>query len=118
MKQAFRQPGFGLLFTGLATSMIGDSLMLIVLAIWVKELTGSSGAAGLVFFFMVLPTLASPLAGMLVDRARRRTVLIWGNLASAAILTPCCSCTADMTSGSSIWSPSCTASRGSCSQAH
>lgn len=88
MKQAFRQPGFGLLFAGLATSMVGDSLMLIVLAIWVKELTGSSGAAGLVFFFMAVPSLASPLAGMFVDRVRRRSVLIWGNLASAAVMVP------------------------------
>jgi hypothetical protein len=48
MKAAFHQRGFPLLFAGLVTSMIGDSLMLIVLAIWVKGLTGSSGAAGLI----------------------------------------------------------------------
>jgi MFS family permease len=88
MKDAFRQPGFRLLFTGLLTSMIGDSLMLIVLAIWVKTLTGSNGAAGLTFFFMALPSLAAPVAGMLVDRAKRRTVLIWGNLASALAMAP------------------------------
>ena len=41
MKAAFGQPGFRLLFCGLLASMIGDSLMLIVLAIWVKDLTGS-----------------------------------------------------------------------------
>ena len=68
--------------------MVGDSLMLIVLAIWVKSLTGSSGAAGLTFFFMALPALAAPLAGMFVDRAKRRTVLIWGNLGSAVALAP------------------------------
>lgn len=44
--------------------MIGDSLMLIVLAIWVKGLTGSNGAAGLTFFFMALPLLAAPVAGI------------------------------------------------------
>jgi MFS family permease len=88
VKAAFRQRGFSLLFTGLLTSMIGDSLMLIVLAIWVKSLTGSNGAAGLTFFFMALPSLAAPVAGMFVDRAKRRTVLIWGNLATALAMAP------------------------------
>jgi MFS family permease len=88
MKEAFRQRGFPLLFTGLFTSMLGDSLMLIVLAIWVKSLTGSNGAAGLTFFFMAIPSLAAPVAGMFVDRAKRRTVLIWGNVASALAMAP------------------------------
>lgn len=88
MRAAFREPGFPLLFAGLLTSMIGDSLMLIVLAIWVKGLTGSNGAAGLTFFFMAVPSLAAPVAGMFVDRMRRRTVLIWGNLASALAVAP------------------------------
>ncbi len=88
MKEAFRQRGFPLLFAGLFTSMLGDSLMLIVLAIWVKSLTGSNGAAGLTFFFMAIPALAAPVAGMFVDRAKRRTVLIWGNLGSALAMTP------------------------------
>jgi MFS family permease len=88
MKAAFKQRGFPLLFGGLLTSMIGDSLMLIVLAIWVKSLTGSNGAAGLTFFFMALPAFAAPVAGMFVDRVKRRTVLIWGNLGTALALTP------------------------------
>jgi MFS family permease len=88
MKQAFRQRGFPLLFAGLFTSMLGDSLMLIVLAIWVKSLTGSNGAAGLTFFFMAIPSLAAPVAGMFVDRAKRRTVLIWGNVGTALAMTP------------------------------
>ncbi|MGH3472526.1 MAG: MFS transporter, partial [Nocardioidaceae bacterium] len=88
MKAAFRQPGFPLLFGGLLASMIGDSLMLIVLAIWVKELTGSAGAAGLTFFFMALPSLVSPVFGMFVDRVRRRPMLIWGNLVTGAALLP------------------------------
>ena len=78
MKAAFGQPGFRLLFCGLLASMIGDSLMLIVLAIWVKDLTGSSGKAGLTFFFLALPALIAPLFGLLIDRVRRRTLLIWG----------------------------------------
>ncbi len=88
MKAAFRQRGFGLLFVGLLASMLGDSLMLIVLAVWVKDLTGSNGAAGLTFFFLAAPSMLAPLAGMYVDRVKRRTLLIWGNLASALAVTP------------------------------
>jgi len=84
----FRQPGFPLLFSGELATMAGDSLMLLVLAVWVKDLTGSSGAAGLTFFFLALPALAGPLMGLFVDRLKRRTVLFWGNLASALIVSP------------------------------
>jgi MFS family permease len=88
VKAAFGQPGFRLLFSGLLASMVGDSLMLIVLAVWVKDLTGSNGAAGLTFFFLAIPALVAPLIGMVVDRFRRRTLLFWGNLVSAFAVAP------------------------------
>lgn len=88
MRAVFRQRGFGLLFSGLFASMLGDSLMLIVLAVWVKDLTGSNAAAGLTFFWMALPSLMAPLIGIYVDRVRRRQFLIGGNLASAAGVLP------------------------------
>jgi hypothetical protein len=34
------------LFLGQAVSLLGDSMMLLVLGVWTKDLTGSSGAAG------------------------------------------------------------------------
>jgi MFS family permease len=86
--RVFGQPGFSLLFTGQLATMAGDSLMLLVLAIWVKDLTGSSGAAGLTLFFLAVPALIGPLLGLVVDRLRRRTVLLWGNLLSAVIVCP------------------------------
>ncbi len=88
MLTAFRQRGFPLLYAGLLTSMMGDSLMLIVLAVWVKDLTGSSGAAGATFFWLAVPSLVAPLLGLVVDRLKRRTVLIWGNVASAFAVLP------------------------------
>src|ERR1700727_2460048 len=45
------------------------------MGIWVKTLTGSN-AAGLVFFFANAPVLLAPLTGLLVDRVRRRPLLI------------------------------------------
>ena len=68
MLSAFRQRGFPPLYAGLLTSMVGDSLMLIVLAVWVKDLTGSSGAAGATFFWLALPSLIAPVFGLVVDR--------------------------------------------------
>lgn len=88
MRRVFGQPGFRRLFGGLSASMLGDSLMLLVLSMWVKTLTGSNSLAGLTFFFMVIPALAAPYLGVLVDRVRRKPLLVWGNLASAVAVMP------------------------------
>jgi MFS family permease len=61
---------------GRVVSMFGDQALWLANGIWVRELTGSNAAAGLVFFFFGLPTLCSPLSGLLVDRVRRRPLLV------------------------------------------
>jgi MFS family permease len=68
--------------------MLGDSVMLLVLSMWVKTLTDSNAMAGFTFFFMVLPALGAPLLGVWVDRLPRKPILVWGNLASAAAVLP------------------------------
>jgi len=88
MRRAFATRGFGRLFAGLTASMLGDSLMLIVLSMWVKSLTGSNGAAGLTFLWLTAPALMAPLFGYVVDRVPRRTFLVVANLLSAAALLP------------------------------
>ena len=88
MRRLFAQPRFARLFGGLSTSMLGDSVMLLVLSMWVKTLTGSNALAGFTFFFMVLPALGGPLLGVWVDRLPRRPILVWGNLASAVAVLP------------------------------
>jgi len=88
MRKAFQQKGFTQLFTGLTASMLGDSVMLLVLSMWVKTLTGSNGAAGLTFFWMVVPALFAPLYGMYIDRIRRKPLLVWGNVLSAVMVLP------------------------------
>jgi MFS family permease len=88
MRGVFGVPDFRLLFVGLVTSMVGDALMLLVFGIWVKQLTGSSGAAGLVLLFVVVPYALSPLGGWLIDRFRRKPFLVVANLASAVVLLP------------------------------
>ena len=88
MKQAFRQPGFTRLYAGLTTSMFGDSVMLLVLSMWVKTVTGSNALAGLTFFFMVIPVLFAPLLGPWIDRVERQPLLVWGHLASGVGVLP------------------------------
>jgi MFS family permease len=88
MRKAFEQTGFTRLFAGLTTSMLGDSVMLLVLSMWVKTLTHSNGAAGLTFFWMMIPALFAPLYGMYIDRIKRKPLLVWGNVISALMVLP------------------------------
>ena len=74
--------------TGQTLSLVGDSSMWLACGIWVKELTGSNGAAGLTFLFFTAPALLAPLAGMLADRLPRCRLLVVANLAGAVILLP------------------------------
>ncbi|HEV7651085.1 MAG TPA: MFS transporter [Actinophytocola sp.] len=73
---------------GLAASLVGDSALSLVAGIWVKSLTGSSGAAAVVAVCVYAPSLLSPVAGMLVDRVRRLRMLVVVNLAAAAAVLP------------------------------
>ncbi|MFF7601907.1 MFS transporter [Streptomyces mirabilis] len=68
--------------------MAGSNALWIALGIRVKELTGSSSAAGLTFFAFILGTLGAPLGGALVDRLRRRPLLILLNLVSVVLVLP------------------------------
>jgi MFS family permease len=88
MRRAFSVPGFGRLYAATTASMVGDSLMLIVMSMWVKTLTGSNGAAGLTFLWLTLPALVAPLFGTIVDRVPRRPFLVVANLLSAVAMLP------------------------------
>lgn len=66
----------------------GSNALWIALGIRVKELTGSSSAAGLTFFAFILGTLGAPLGGALADRVRRRPLLIVLNLVCVVMLAP------------------------------
>lgn len=72
--------------SGLGATVLGDSAMTLAAGIWVKSLTGSSAAAGLVAVSAYAPTLLAPLGGMLADRVRRRLLLVSVNLTMAVIV--------------------------------
>ena len=61
---------------GWTVSQFGDWALIIVLAVWAKALTDSNASAGLVFFAFAAPSIFSPLAGVAVDRVRRRPLLV------------------------------------------
>jgi MFS family permease len=71
---------------GQSLSLLGDTALWLALAVWAKDLTGSSSAAGLVILCVMAPQLLSPLSGLLVDRVRRRPLLLIVNLVTAGVV--------------------------------
>lgn len=76
MRRLFAVRDARIFLAGWSLSSFGDSAMFLVLGIWAKDLTGSNAAAGLVFFVLALPSFLAPIAGLWVDRLRRRPLLI------------------------------------------
>lgn len=72
-------------FGGLALSQFGDNVLLLAAGVWVKSLTGSDGAAGVIMFFVSAPALLSSVFGLLADRVRKRALMITVNLVMAAV---------------------------------
>lgn len=85
--KVLRDRNLRILFAGQTLNMFGNSAMILTLSIWVVTLTGSPGAAGLIFVFLVVPTMAAPFWGLLVDRFPRRNVLIANDAASAVLIS-------------------------------
>jgi MFS family permease len=69
-------------------SLFGDRVLAMVLGIWMKELTGSTTMAGLVYFAYGLPVLAAPITGWVVDRYSSRTAGIAAQAAGVVYLLP------------------------------
>lgn len=69
-------------------SLLGDTMLTLALGVWVKSLTGSSSLAGLTIFFSTIPIVFAPLAGVVVDRFRRRPMLIIFNCVAAIVILP------------------------------
>jgi MFS family permease len=81
-----RNVRFLLLWAGQGISFIGDFVSTVALVILVVDLSGSASAVGGVLVARLLPTLASPLVGVLADRLDRRAVLVVCDLARAGLV--------------------------------
>ena len=79
-----RLPRMGRLLTGYGLSVIADTSVYIVFAIWAKQLTGSTAGAGFVFFCFIIPSLISPLTGNVIDSLRKDGTIVFTNLFMAA----------------------------------
>jgi MFS family permease len=87
MRQLLGYRDARLLIAGQTLSAFGDFALWIVMAVWMKTLTGSNARAGLVFFVLALGSFAGPLGGLLADRVRRRPLMIVTDCAlGAAVL--------------------------------
>lgn len=88
MRRLFAHPQARRYLFGQTLSLLGDSSMWLACGIWVNTLTGSDAAAGLTFLFFTAPAVLAPFAGYLIDRVRRRRLLITANLSGALIVVP------------------------------
>jgi MFS family permease len=75
-----------LYISGQALSTVGDNALWLAMGIWVKILTGSNSAAGLVFFAFICGVLLAPVTGLVADRLRRRPLLVVANLATGPLV--------------------------------
>ena len=74
------------LWIGQGTSFVGDAVSMVALVVLVVQITGSASAVGGALVARLLPTIASPLAGVLADRVDRRIILVASDLARAVLV--------------------------------
>jgi MFS family permease len=86
MRELFSYGNARRFFVANALAVFGDTALLLVLAIWAKELTGSTQAAGGIFVAVVIPSLLAPLAGPTIDRLPRRWIMAALNLVAGGIV--------------------------------
>lgn len=74
------------LWAGQGISFVGDFVSTVALVILVVDLSGSASAVGGLLVARLVPTLASPLVGVLADRLDRRVILVASDLARAVLI--------------------------------
>jgi MFS family permease len=73
-------------YLAVTISALGDYALYLALGVWVKLLTGSTSLAGICFLALLVGSLFAPVAGILVDRVRRRPLMIWTYVLTAGLL--------------------------------
>jgi DHA3 family macrolide efflux protein-like MFS transporter len=76
---------FGVVWAGQLLSVIATNMTQFALTIWIFERTGSATALGLQQVFYITPFLIiSPLAGAMVDRYNRKTMMMVSDIGAGA----------------------------------
>ena len=86
MRELLRNRNARIYLPGQILSSFGDSALWLAMALWARMLTGSTSQAGFVTVCLTLGLLFTPLSGVLIDRMRRRRLLITVNLAVGAFV--------------------------------
>jgi len=73
------------LWVGQGISFVGDAVSMVALVVLIVQITGSATAVGGALVARLLPTLASPLVGVLADRLDRQVILVVSDLARAGL---------------------------------
>ncbi len=81
-----RNKRFLQLWIGQGFSFVGDFVSTVALVVLVVQISGSASAVGGVLVARLVPTLASPLVGVLADRLDRRVILVACDLARATLI--------------------------------
>src|SRR5262249_8525026 len=82
-----QERAFRALWTARSVSFVGSSLSQVALILYVADRMGTGAAVALLMIVgTLLPTLASPLAGAVVDRLPPRPLLLGCELGQAAVL--------------------------------
>jgi MFS family permease len=76
-KEKLWTPSFLVLWQSQLVSMLGDAVYAIALGFWVLQVTGSTALMGTLMAASTLPgILISPFAGVLIDRANKKALMI------------------------------------------
>ncbi len=78
-------PAFRRLFVARLISYVGDGIAVTALVLLVQETRGSGAAVGTLLLVWFLPKLLGPLAGVIVDRADQRVVMVACDLGQAVV---------------------------------
>jgi MFS family permease len=85
--QLLKARDFSLLFWGQMTSQIGDSLNRVALLWFVYQLTGSAMKMVMIGLLQTIPPLVlSPLIGVYLDRANKKTVMVWVDIVRSMLV--------------------------------
>jgi MFS family permease len=77
---------FTVVWIGQMTSMLGTGMSNFAISFWIFEETGEASALTWAIFFFFAPVIfASPLAGAIVDRSNRKTVMMVSDLAAGVV---------------------------------